>query len=102
MADSPRWCAHCNAYGDHHSDRCPSRPRDPLAFIMAAEEAPELMEADEYAEGMVGLINSRIIHSLQGSWQRAAQSMIESGVIQMTQDSWEVNYDELERVLDHA
>lgn len=21
MADSPRWCETCNAYGDHHTDR---------------------------------------------------------------------------------
>ena len=21
MADSPRWCEHCGAYGDHHTDR---------------------------------------------------------------------------------
>ena len=21
MADSPRWCATCNAYGEHHTDR---------------------------------------------------------------------------------
>jgi hypothetical protein len=20
--DSPRWCAHCQTYGDHHTDRC--------------------------------------------------------------------------------
>ena len=23
MADSPRWCATHNSYGDHHTDRCP-------------------------------------------------------------------------------
>lgn len=26
MTDSPRWCAVCNAYGDHHTDKHPSAP----------------------------------------------------------------------------
>lgn len=54
---------------------------DPLHFIIAAEEAPELMEVSEYVEGMAGLIRSGVIYSLQGSWQRAAQAMIDTGVL---------------------
>jgi hypothetical protein len=76
--------------------------RDSLAFIMAAEEAPGLMDAEEYAEGMVGLIRSNLIHSLQGSWQRIALSMVESGVITRVDGVWQVNHDELERVLEYA
>jgi hypothetical protein len=73
--------------------------RDPLAFIIAAEEAPGLMEADEYVEGVAGLIRSGIINSLQGSWQRTAINLIRAGVIA---PDGQVNYDELERVLDNA
>lgn len=54
---------------------------DPLRFIIAAEEAPELMTVDEYVQGMAGLIRSGIIHTLQGSWQRSAQAMIDTGVL---------------------
>jgi hypothetical protein len=73
--------------------------RDPLAFIMAAEDAPGLMPADEYVEGVAGLVKSGIINSLQGSWQRTAINLIRAGVI--TPDG-QVNHDELERVLDNA
>lgn len=76
--------------------------RDPLAFIMAAEEAPGLMEASEYAEGMVGLIRSGIINSLQGSWQRTALSMVKSGIITQVDGQWAVDHDALERLTDNA
>lgn len=29
MSDSPRWCAHCQSYGDHHTDRCPEDGLEP-------------------------------------------------------------------------
>jgi hypothetical protein len=28
MADSPRWCDHCKAWGNHHTDRCPGKAAD--------------------------------------------------------------------------
>lgn len=56
---------------------------DPLRFIIAAEEAPELMTVDEYIEGMAGLIRTGIINGLQGSWQRSAARLIEQGVVDL-------------------
>lgn len=54
---------------------------DPLRFIIAAEEAPELMTVDEYVEGMAGLVRTGIVWNLQGSWQRSAAALIETGVL---------------------
>lgn len=73
---------------------------DPLRFIIAAEEAPELMDASEYAEGVAGLIQSGIINHLQGSWQRTAMSMIEAGVFSRDLDGKiNVDYERLEEVM---
>lgn len=49
-----------------------------LEFIMRVEsEGP----GDDYVEGMRRLVNDGTIYHLQGSWQRAAQSLIDQGLI---------------------
>ena len=51
---------------------------DTLEFIMRVEsEGP----GDDYVEGMRHLVNDGTIYRLQGSWQRAAQSLIDQGLI---------------------
>ena len=72
---------------------------DPLRFIIAAEEAPELMTVDEYVAGMAGLIRTGIVWQLQGSWQRAAQSMIDTGVLDMQGN---VDQDALDALMETA
>jgi hypothetical protein len=57
-----------------------STPRfDALAFIMAMEGDTDDLEHDYVVSGYQNLIDSGIIFSLQGSWQRAAQRMIDAG-----------------------
>lgn len=73
--------------------------RDPLQFIMDVESGAGQMDATEYAEGMVGLIRSGIINGLQGSWQRAAMHLVESGIITKDADTWIVDHDALDRAL---
>jgi hypothetical protein len=52
-----------------------------LEFIMAVEDDPDSLSIEEYVDGMAGLIRSNIIHSLQGSWQRAANTLVEADII---------------------
>jgi DNA primase len=51
-----------------------------LNFIMRLE-GDELTSAEEYIDGMAGLIKTGMIRELQGSYQRAAQSLIDQGFI---------------------
>ncbi len=51
---------------------------DALAFIMAVEEEGP-MSYGEYVDGMQKLIDSGMVWSLQGTWQRAAQALIAAG-----------------------
>ena len=53
-------------------------PFDVVGFIMAAEQG-EIDDRDEYVAGMQELIDRGVIFGLQGSWQRAAAALIESG-----------------------
>lgn len=72
---------------------------DPLRFIIDVEEASGVMDASEYAEGYAGLIRSRIINNLQGSHQRAAMQLVESGIIVLADGGVMVNHDRLEEIL---
>lgn len=54
------------------------KPFDSLAFIMAYEGG-ELEDDDQVIEGFQQMIDSGIVWSLQGSYGRAAASLIESG-----------------------
>lgn len=51
MADSPRWCATCQAYGDHHTDRhCdpgtkPNEGRSESRLVGPRGSGPEPFEA---------------------------------------------------------
>lgn len=50
-----------------------------LNFIIAAEEGD--VTPEEYLEGMAELIATGLVWELQGSWQRAAATLIEQGII---------------------
>jgi hypothetical protein len=49
-ADSPRWCAICNRWGEHHTDRCPN-----AALADAAVPWPE-QEHDHWPEALLLLV----------------------------------------------
>lgn len=66
-------------------------PFDSLAFIMAVEGGT-LESAEQYVDGMAEMIRSGLAWSLQGSWQRAAASMIERGYV--SQDGNVLRYPE--------
>ena len=51
MADSPRWCATCEAHGDHHTDR---HPVEPMAVLFSYD--PETGEHS--VDPLVGLHSS--------------------------------------------
>lgn len=51
-----------------------------LAFIVALEE-DTIESTEEYVDGFANLIRTNIIHNLQGSWQRAAQHLIDDGIL---------------------
>lgn len=73
---------------------------DPLRFLIDVEEASGVMDASEYAEGYAGLIRSRIINNLQGSHQRAAKQLVESGIIVIVDGKVAVDNDRLEEMLE--
>ena len=50
-----------------------------LDFIMAMEGCGGKLSHDEIIEGYQHLIDSGTIFGLQGSWQRAAQAMVDAG-----------------------
>ncbi len=54
-------------------------PFNAVSFIMAMEGCGGDLSAEEIVDGYQRLIDSGIIFSLQGSWQRAAQAMIDAG-----------------------
>lgn len=54
-------------------------PFNAMEFIMAMEGCGGELSADDIVYGYQQLIDSCIIFSLQGSWQRAAQAMIDAG-----------------------
>lgn len=55
---------------------------DNLTFIMAVEgDGLKDMSAEEYIDGMANLISGGIMRNLQGSWQRAAQALVDGGLI---------------------
>jgi hypothetical protein len=56
-----------------------AEPFDAVAFIMDAEGGD--MDWEEYLAGMAQMIARGIVWHLQGSWQRAARSLIEAGHI---------------------
>lgn len=46
LADSPRWCAICKAYGDHHTSNCPVVGEAELPSAAEAEFEADLREDD--------------------------------------------------------
>jgi hypothetical protein len=54
-------------------------PFDAVGFIMSMEGCGGELSAEEIVDGYQHLIDSGMIFSLQGSWQRAAQAMIDAG-----------------------
>lgn len=46
-----------------------------------AAESGEIETAEEYIDGMAAMIESGVVWHLQGSWQRAAISVIEAGYV---------------------
>tara|TARA_Y100000034_G_C6645191_1_gene282204 strand:+ start:113 stop:301 length:189 start_codon:yes stop_codon:yes gene_type:complete len=54
--------------------------KDVLNQIMAYENGE--MENDEVIDFFQSLLDSRIIYSLQGSYQRQAQALLEAGYIE--------------------
>jgi hypothetical protein len=52
-----------------------------LAFIMAVEEDPSSLSMEEYIDGMAEMVRTNIAFTLQGSWGRAAQALIDGGIL---------------------
>jgi hypothetical protein len=52
-----------------------------LDFIMAVETDPASLSTEEFVDGMAELVRNGTVYHLQGSWQRAAFSLIEQGYI---------------------
>jgi hypothetical protein len=50
MPDSPRWCAKCRAYGDHHTDRHNSSAKARIAELEAAIRSGAKPTADARGE----------------------------------------------------
>lgn len=67
------------------------KPFDAVGFIMDVEGGT-LESAAQYVDGMAEMIRSGTAWHLQGSWQRAAASMIERGYI--SQDGTVLRYPE--------
>lgn len=81
-----RCCAPCGD-GEHADDGtgtpcrcCGARPAfDVVGFVIAAESGD--LSPMEYLEGLGHLVRSGMIWNLQGSWQRAAISAIDGGLV---------------------
>ena len=91
-------CTECSDQLNHEDDPsatglCPKcrRPFDSLDFIIAVEDGT-LESATQYVNGMAEMIRSGLAWNLQGSWGRAAASMIERGYI--SQDGNVLRYPE--------
>lgn len=67
-----------------------------LEFIMAVEQGDDITP-EQHVEGMAELIRTNMIRHLQGSWQRAAQSLVDAGIIDQYGT---VDYDKLETAVE--
>ena len=59
-------------------DTQPVKVFDQVQFLIDAESGP--IDQAYLIEGVQSLIDTRVIYSLQGSWQRTAQNLVDAGL----------------------